>query len=374
MSDTAHPFLPAATPLLLADDGGLRVGGVESTDGVLIGPAATWLAPVLRGLDGRRPQRAVLADAARAGADPAAVRTVLQGLRSMGLVVDLDAADLLAADAGPAAEARAATEWPTAVLRSGRRSAWERRRAAAVVVEGATRVGTPLAALLAASGVGRVSIRDSGLVGAGDVVVGGLTVTDEGRLRSLAAADAVRRASPLTDLRPLPPGTPPDVVVLARPWDAADPLARGLSRAGLPHLVAAVRGETGVVGPFVVPGVTSCLHCADLHRRDADPSWPRIAVQLTAHQTPASGATLTCVLTAVLAAQQVLAHLDGRARPATAGGTVELRPPDLLPRMRRWPPHPSCGCLPPGAAEPRSDDRDLVPDGAPAASQATMAR
>jgi hypothetical protein len=137
---------------------------------------------------------------------------------------------------------------------------------------------------------------------------------------------------------------PPDLVVLARAWAASDPLVAGLHRSGVPHLVAAVRGETGVVGPLVLPGRTSCLRCADLHRRDADPRWPRLAAQLTAHEPPPSGATVTCLLTAVTAALQVLAYLDGSGAPATLDATVELRPPDLLPRIRRWPVHPACGC------------------------------
>jgi hypothetical protein len=213
-----------------------------------------------------------------------------------------------------------------------------------VVVEGATRVGAPLAALLAASGVGRISVRDDGLAPAGDAVVGGISAADEGRPRALAAADAVRRANPLTDLRPLPVGAVADLVVLARPWAASDPLVAGLQRAGVPHLVATVRGETGVVGPLVVPGSTACLRCADLHRRDADPRWPLLAGQLTSGEAPASGAALTCLLTAVVAAVQALAWLDGAGAPVTLEGTLELRPPELLPRRREWGPHPSCGC------------------------------
>jgi bacteriocin biosynthesis cyclodehydratase domain-containing protein len=135
-------------------------------------------------------------------------------------------------------------------------------------------------------------------------------------------------------------------VVLARPWAASDPLAAGLQRAGVPHLVAAVRGETGVVGPLVVPGSTGCLRCADLHRRDADPRWPVLAAQLTTQQPLASGATVTCLLTAVTAAVQVLAWLDGSAAPVTLDATLELRPPDPVPRRRRWGPHPECGCRP----------------------------
>jgi hypothetical protein len=186
---------------------------------------------------------------------------------------------------------------------------------------------------------------------AGDAVVGGLTAADEGRPRSVAAADAVRRASPLADLRPPPEGAA-DVVVLARAWAASDPLVAGLQRAGVPHLVATVRGGCGVVGPFVIPGRTSCLRCADLHRRDAEPHWPELAAQLTAGEAPPSGATTTCLLTAVTAALQVLAYLDGTAAPVTLDATLELRPPDPVPVRRRWTPHPSCGCLDAAAALP----------------------
>jgi hypothetical protein len=348
VADTVHPLLPPGVPLLrLAGAGGtedVQVGGADSADGLLVSSGAAGLTTLLRALDGCRTQRTVLAEAARDGHDPAAVTAVLDGLRSTGLLVDLDPADLLASDAGPAAAARTRTELPTATGRASG-SRWRTRRAATVVVDGATRVGVPLAAVLAASGVGRVSVRDDGLTTAGDAVVGGLGAEDEGRPRALAAADAVRRASPLTDLRPLPAGAAADLVVLTRPWAASDPLAAELQRRGVRHLVATVRGEIGVVGPLVVPGATGCLRCADLHRRDADPRWPALAAQLTAVEAPPGGATVTCLATAVTAAVQVLALLDGAGAPATLGTTVELSPPDLLPRTRRWPAHPHCGCV-----------------------------
>jgi hypothetical protein len=378
VSDTVHPLLPAATPLLRHGDGAVQVGGVDATDGLLLEGDGAAVAPVLRGLDGRRAQRAVLGDAARDGLDPALVARVLDGLRAAGLLVDLDAGDLLAADVGPAAAARTAIELPAALAGPG---GWRARRQAVVVIEGATRVGTPLAAMLAASGVGRVSVRDCGVTTAGDAVVGGLSAADEGRPRSMAAADAVRRVSPLTDLRPLPSDAAADLVVLARAWAASDPLVAGIHRSGVPHLVATVRGQTGVVGPLVVPGVTSCLHCADLHRRDADPRWPRLAAQLTAADPPPSGATVTCLLTAATAALQVLAYLDGSAAPGALETTIEVRPPDLVPRMRRWPAHPACGC---GAADglpatgpavppaPRTEAGTTVPVGTDGPRQGTM--
>ena len=373
MTDAAHPLLPAATPLMRDGAAAVQVGGADSGPGLVIAPDAARLAVLLRGLDGSRTQRAVLGDAARDGLDRTTVVRVLDALRAAGLLVDVDAADLMAADAGPAAAARTAAELPTAVALAGGQ-VWRGRRAAAVVVDGANRVGVPLAAMLAASGVGRVSVRDAGTATAGDAVVGGLSAADEGRPRALAAADAIRRASPLTDLRPLA-DRDADLVVLARPWAASDPLAAG---APVPHLIATVRGETGIVGPLVVPGATSCLRCADLHRRDADPRWPRLAAQLTATEPPPSGATTTCLFTAATAALQVLAYVDGAASPVTLGATVELRPPDLRPRVRRWPPHPACGCgagcddTPEEHAATLAGESWVHPPGATGSRQGTM--
>jgi hypothetical protein len=363
VSDTVHPLLPTATPLL-RDGTSVQVGGVDSGDGVLVSPDTGWVEPLLRGLDGRRAQRAVLGDAGRQGLDADSVVALLDGLRAAGLLVDLDPADMVAADAGPAAAARTAAELPCALGTDA--GGWQARRAATVVVEGATRVGVPLACVLASSGIGRVSIRDRGSVTAADAVVGGLTAADEGRPRALAAADAVRRVSPLTDLRPVPAGAAADLVVLARPWAASDPLVAGLQRAGVAHLVATVRDRTGVVGPLVIPGVTGCLRCGDLHRRDVDPRWPRLAAQLTAADAATGGATVTCLLTAVVGAVQALAFLEGSAAPAALDATLELAPPTLLPRLRRWPPHPGCGCRSPAQAT------SAPSEGRVATGQATM--
>ncbi|MBB3678631.1 hypothetical protein FHX36_004420 [Modestobacter versicolor] len=355
MTESPHPLLPAATPVLRLGAELLQVGGVDGRPGLRVSPAGADLAALLRRLDGRRSQRAVRSDAVAGGLPAEVVDDLLDGLRAAGLLHDLAAADLLATDPGPAAAARAAAELPAAVPGAAAGGRWRARRQSAVVVEGANRVGTPLAAVLAASGVGRVHVRDRGPTRAGDAVVGGATAADEGRPRGLVAADAVRRASPLTDLRPLPDGQPPDLVVLCRPWAAVDPLSAAWQRAGTPHLVATVREETGVVGPLVVPGETSCLRCAEAWRRDDDPAWPRLAAQLAAGDPAPAGATITCLFTALTAAVQVLAHLDGEDAPVTVDAALELRPPTFLPRLRRWPAHPGCGCT--GAAR-RAADRN----------------
>jgi hypothetical protein len=353
VTETPHPLLPATTPVLRLDAELLQVGGVAGGAGLRVSPAGADVAALLRRLDGRRSQRAVRSDAVAGGLPAELVDDLLGALRGAGLLHDLAAADLLATDPGPAAAARAEAELPAAVPGTSAAGRWRARRQSAVLVDGATRVGTPLAAVLAASGVGRVSVRDRGSTRAADAIVGGVTASDEGRPRSLAAADAVRRASPLADLRPLGPEEVPDLVVLCRPWAAVDPLSVAWQRAGTPHLVATVREETGVVGPLVVPGVTSCLRCAEAWRRDDDPAWPRLAAQLAAADPAPSGATITCLLTALTAAVQVLAHLDGDEEPATVDATLELRPPTFLPRLRRWSAHPDCGCA--GAARGGAD-------------------
>jgi hypothetical protein len=52
-----------------------------------------------------------------------------------------------------------------------------------------------------------------------------------------------------------------DLVVLTD-YLVADPrMVRDLHSQGVPHLPVRVRDGTGLVGPLVIPGVTSCLVC-----------------------------------------------------------------------------------------------------------------
>jgi hypothetical protein len=211
------------------------------------------------------------------------------------------------------------------------------RRRAYVEVRGAGRVGAVIARLLAAAGVGCVSVEDDGRATARDIAPGGLTAADLGRPRGLAVSAA------LPDL-PARPGDRPDMVVLAPTGHGARHDAADLVRFGIAHLIARVIETTGVVGPLVLPGTTSCLRCHDLHRTDRDPAWPRVIAQ--ADGAPAGTAACDVTLAtsvAAIAAQQALAHLDGFV-PTTVDGTVEISLPAGLPRRRSWQPHPACGC------------------------------
>ena len=210
------------------------------------------------------------------------------------------------------------------------------------MVEGATRVGTPLAAMLAASGVGRVTRARPG--------------THRRRRRRRRRPERRRRGPPAVPGRRGrgPPGEPADRPAAAgRPtplptWSCWPGRGRpptrwppGIHRSGVPHLVATVRGETGVVGPLVVPGVDQL---PALRR----PAPPRRRPALAPAGRPADRRRAP--------AERRDDHLpadrrDGRAagarlpgrlgRPGVLEATVELRPPQLTPRVRRWPAAPA---------------------------------
>jgi len=309
-------------------------------------------ARLLVGLDGRRSEAQVLADAATDGLDTAVVTRLLTGLRRCGLVVDAESA-LLSELGGPDIAERLEPDHASLTLASPQRGAagtLRQRQRRTVAVHGAGRIGAPTAALLAASGVGRLAILDQHRSRPCDAAPGGIMPQDAYQPRAEAATAAVRRAAPEAEVGPLHPGQLPDVAVLTDPEPVEPELRRVLHRMRVPHLRVHIRETAAVVGPLVLPGISSCLTCADLHRRDRDPAWPVLATQLTVprrrQREPAD--VVLASQAAAITALQVLALLDGDD-PATLDGTLEVRLPDWRVRRRTWPPHPSCPC---GASQP----------------------
>ncbi|HZU48433.1 MAG TPA: cyclodehydratase [Mycobacterium sp.] len=141
-----------------------------------------------------------------------------------------------------------------------------------------------------------------------------------------------------------------DLVVLSD-YLVADPrMLRDLHSDGVPHLPVRVRDGVGLVGPLVIPGMTSCLRCADLHRRDRDAAWPAVAAQLRDTVGAADPATL--MATAALALSQVN-RVIGAVRgmdtadpspPAALNATLEfdLNAGSIV--ARHWSRHPLCFC------------------------------
>jgi bacteriocin biosynthesis cyclodehydratase domain-containing protein len=142
-----------------------------------------------------------------------------------------------------------------------------------------------------------------------------------------------------------------DLVVLTD-YLVADPrMVRELHSRGVAHLPVRVRDGTGLVGPLVIPGVTSCLDCADLHRRDRDAAWPAISAQLRETVGVADRATL--LATAALALSQVnrvISAVRGRESvpdpgpPQTLNATLEFDLNAGAIVARQWSKHPLCSC------------------------------
>jgi bacteriocin biosynthesis cyclodehydratase domain-containing protein len=223
----------------------------------------------------------------------------------------------------------------------------------AVAVQGDGRLALAVGCLLASVGVGWVHVAASGAVRPEDVGAG-YRVEDVGTPRLVAARRALRRAEPAVRTAHFDATRTPDLVVLADTLVPRPERVDMLMRAAVPHLFVRVRDTIGIVGPFVVPGLTSCLRCADLHRCDRDACWPQLALQL-AGQTQLTDLAGTQA-TAAFAASQVLeagGWLRGTAeRPATCETSVALEPRTAAVRHRSWSAHPKCPC---GAAARQRD-------------------
>jgi bacteriocin biosynthesis cyclodehydratase domain-containing protein len=139
-----------------------------------------------------------------------------------------------------------------------------------------------------------------------------------------------------------------DLVVLTDHLVVEPRLARELHDAGVAHMPVRVRDGAGLVGPMVIPGVTSCLGCADLHRTDRDAAWPAVAAQL--RETVGTADRATMLATAALALGQVntviravRGNLD-RTPPSTLSTTLEFDVATGSIVARHWPRHPRCRC------------------------------
>jgi hypothetical protein len=325
-------------------------------------------AAVIGLLDGSRDRGQVIAAAVDRGIQAEAADRVITLLAAAGTLCDFPASTIatLAHDARP----RLASELATASLAHGDGDGGAhvlvRRQGAAIRVYGTGQVGTCIASLLTASGIGRVASVGPAPAGpprrapepddwpspapaTGPPPVGTPPMTPArtprttpGRTPRAAPARTPRTTRGRTPRARI--GTRPDLAVLASNHDPE--FASALVQERVPHLAASASEAIGVVGPLVVPGQSACLRCLDLARADRDPAWPLILAQLAGRepQPTACGAALAAAV-AAQAASQALAFID-RATAATAviNGTLELVLPDWQWRRRTWPPHRDCDC------------------------------
>lgn len=338
-----RPTLLPGLPRLWRDRHTLQLG-LDPARAVLLEVANPRAVRLLDLLDGGHTERAILDHASAIQVDRQEARVLLDTLRTAGLLVG--AHTLLPSNLPEPLRRRLSAEAAAIALRGTNALATpaqilRRRAAAQVVVTGRGRLAAPVAVALAQAGVGHIYPDLAGSVETRDAVGGGLIAGDVRRPRAAAVADAITRAAPGTETRPVRRGCANLTIQVGLDRPAAV-LAAGYAQRRQAHLLLSVRDGTPVVGPLVRPAGSPCLNCLDLHRRDRDPGWPELAAQLAGDGPAEVGSAPTLFAAAGYAAAEVLAYLDG-GTPDTIGAAVEISAPART-RRRTWPPHPACGC------------------------------
>jgi hypothetical protein len=303
-----NPLLDPDLPLLWRDRRTVQIG-LHPDRALVIGGVGRAAVATLRRLDGRHDRHRLRLEAAARGGEPADVDRLLALLGDSALLVPERGRDPLA------------DRW--------------------VAVHGAGRLGCAVAGLLAACGVGSVSVDDPGPVRPEDVGVGAAGVDDIGRRRDGVGEERVR-ALTVPVAAAAPERAAPDLVVLAPAEGFGRRAAAAAGASATAHLLVLVTAGSATVGPLVVPGRSSCVRCHDLHRTDRDPQWPQIVGQLES-RSPAPAGPLLVLAAAVLAVGEVLGWLRSGAA-AAVDGTLDLAEPGGRVRRRSWTPHPACGC------------------------------
>ncbi|WP_029135581.1 hypothetical protein [Nakamurella lactea] len=307
--------------------------GTDAPRRVIVQNPPPAAAEVLSGLDGNEPAGQVMD---RVGSHPQLWGDLLVQLVDAGL--------LGRSGTGPVADRLLGHEAERAHLthRYGTHQAdvlLGRRADAMVEIRGTGPVACAMALQLAASGIGHVyhapdrQLRPHDLLPP-DASPGG--VDDRARL-----AARLRAVSERIQVHPVAGHQRAGFIVLAGDGPADAAAARALVAEDVPHLAVSAGAARAVVGPLVLPGISSCLWCAELTRTDADPGWPLVRQAMLDRPQPppavlAAGA-------AAIATAEVLDLVQGVQQPSTVDGTVEWGAAGL-PRRRSWPRRPDCGC------------------------------
>lgn len=332
----AKPALKPALRQIWRDPATLQLGLVPD-HAVVVSGLGPDDAKLIELLDGTRDMSSVVEAAAAVGVAPDRCTELINLLRS---------ADVLDNDPPVADSPLTPDRLSLSLLHPGAGAATRvltRRQDATVRVQGVGRIGAAIAGLLTASGVGTVIVVDAGPARPSDTHPAGLRAPKAGtRASAVAATFGITAHLDAGDARDV------DVDVLAPVGAVPRPEVLASARRR-PHLLVTVRETTALVGPFVRPGVTACMRCLELSRRDRDPAWPALTAQLVGSARDVEPCDLTLAsLAASLACMQVLTHLDGAQRPTSEGGVLEFGLRDGRLRRRSISSHPACGC---GAAD-----------------------
>jgi hypothetical protein len=143
---------------------------------------------------------------------------------------------------------------------------------------------------------------------------------------------------------------PPDVALVLAVGEPDRESLSPLLRDDVPHVVVRLVDGVGLLGPFVVPGRTACLHCLDLHADDDAPGtallidrYARAGARPRPDGVPEPVDTVLATLLTAWAVRELLTYVDG-GTPATWSSTLRLAPDLTMVESWRWRRHPQCGC------------------------------
>lgn len=160
----------------------------------------------------------------------------------------------------------------------------------------------------------------------------------DAQTRRLAdAAGTLGLLGPQTDGEPLVAG------IVAGAYAIPAIAYRDWLRDDIPHLGIVFRETDVLVSQVVVPGVSPCLRCADLHHRDEDACWPAVAAQLVT-RTAAAADDPVLVAAAITTAVRALRQTVLGGAPMALARGIRLAPDGSLVEFDA-PAHPECGCL-----------------------------
>jgi bacteriocin biosynthesis cyclodehydratase domain-containing protein len=111
------------------------------------------------------------------------------------------------------------------------------------------------------------------------------------------------------------------------PYAIARWINRACARAGTAHISAGQLPPTLRVGPLVVPGATACLACLELALREENPLYGRLEALRRASTRPLATTGPASGVVGQLVASELVHHLTGLVRPGTCDAvwTMDLR-------------------------------------------------
>jgi hypothetical protein len=236
----------------------------------------------------------------------------------------------------------------------GSHQAMKARIACEIAIHGAGRLGTTLGLLLASSGYPNITVRDSQLVREDDLTPWGASRVDIGNRRDHTARNLMERmirgaSSHKNSLRFQAQRRVEILLPDQRanfPWIAATS-ADAFAAKDISYLFAATSSSASLVSSIITPGQQPCLRCLHLHRCDQDCAWPRIELQVAAHNTVDTAPIALIIRTALLIQAVLNRWVDADLTDATANSASSLTQLGLLPSQDETYPtyfHPACGC------------------------------